>query len=96
MEELRQRRQNRRQRSVYAYAIYAQGTAWLIFVGKMLHMQMAGQGTLPEAVLVTLLTTTTANVLASFFFVARYLFRPDPAPTEGSPLSSDRRDRNAS
>ena len=38
-------------------------------------MQMAGQGTLPEAVLITLLTTTTANVLASFFFVA-----PLPVP----------------
>lgn len=79
MEELRQRKQNRRQRSLYAYAIYTQGSVWLIFVGKLLHMQMAGQGTLPEAVLITLLTTTTANVLASFFFVARYLFRAESA-----------------
>ncbi len=89
-EELRQRKTDRIWRGVYAYLLFGVSVAWVYFVGRVVFLQGMGILGLSDAVLITLLTTTTGNVLASLYVVARYLF---PSQRDGSRKSPFRRRR---
>lgn len=77
-EELFDRQQNRAQRKEYADNIFAFLCVYMLFVGLII----MGVGCnhcgfeLSDTVLITLITTTTANVIGIFVFVVKYLFNP--------------------
>jgi hypothetical protein len=81
-EELKDLRQDRDERKSYASKLYWLVLVWLtsilviiIFQGlKIPNNRLSFQ--LDNAVLITLITTTTANVATFFLVVVRYLFRP--------------------
>lgn len=73
-EELQGRKQDREQRKGFAEAIFALLCLYL-FVVMAIVLCVGNKGiTLSDTVLVTLLGTTTANMIGIFNFVAKYLF----------------------
>ena len=79
-EELKDLKQDRDERKSYASKLYWLVLSWLmiillitIFQGLQLSPIVFK---LSDVVLITLITTTTANVAAFFLVVVRYLFRP--------------------
>jgi len=77
-EKLKGDRQDREERKIYANLVFTLISIWLIVV--LAVFVSCGQGNLKysDSVLITLLTTTTANVIAIFHFVMKYLFHPKP------------------
>lgn len=72
---------NRGRRS-YAWGAFWVVVLWLGFVLYLLFQVAGGKLSLSDSVLITLLTTTTANVLGLWGIVANYLFkRNDDSPT---------------
>lgn len=77
-EEVYNSRQNRQQRKEYADNIFTFLCAYMLFV----FLIIFGCGSyhthfgLSDDVLITLITTTTANVIGIFVFVVKYLFNP--------------------
>lgn len=81
-EELKDLRQDRDERKSYAHKLYWLVLIWLLTILWIILLQGAGNipfiGTtfkLSDTVLITLITTTTANVAAFFLVVVKYLFR---------------------
>jgi hypothetical protein len=81
-EELKDLRQDRDERKSYASKLYWLVLIWLTIILAIVILQglkLSGMGfsfQLGDVVLITLITTTTANVAAFFLVVVRYLFRP--------------------
>lgn len=79
-EEVYDRQQNRLQRKEYADNIFAFLCVYMLFV----FLILIGCGSyhahfgLSDTVLITLITTTTANVIGIFVFVVKYLFNTKP------------------
>lgn len=79
-EEVYDRQQNRIQRKEYADNIFAFLCVYMLFV----FLILIGCGSyhahfgLSDTVLITLITTTTANVIGIFVFVVKYLFNTKP------------------
>ena len=73
-EELEGRRQDRLQRGDFSYHIFALLWFYLISVLGIVISVASGIAKLSDPVLITLLSTTTANVIGIFYFVAKYLF----------------------
>ncbi len=82
-EELKDLKQDRDERKSYASKLYWLVLIWLVVI--LLIIIFQGLRSLPrtpfyfklsDKVLITLITTTTANVAAFFLVVVRYLFRP--------------------
>lgn len=71
--------QNNRERRKYAAYIFWFTCWWTVFIFIILFCQGFGDNSpfcfhLPEAVLITLITTTTVNFLGFFLLVTKYLF----------------------
>lgn len=66
-----------RSRVVYGVLIFLVTIIWLITI--LIFVYSAGKGTLKlsDAVLITLITTTTASVFGFFLLVVNYLFNKD-------------------
>lgn len=77
-EELKDLRQDRDERKSYASKLYWLVLIWLVVILFILVLQGLRKFSfqLSDVVLVTLITTTTANVAAFFLVVVQYLFRP--------------------
>ena len=86
-EGYRGRRQDRKERKKYARHVFALVCVWLIAVLSMVFLQGIGGNTvlllefvrigpfnLSDSVLITLVSSTTASIVAIFVIVARYLF----------------------
>lgn len=69
-------KQDREQRKIFSYVIFA--FMCLYMASAMLIVFLCGNFdlSLSDGVLITLLTTTLANVIGVFNFVAKYLFNP--------------------
>ena len=63
------------ERKEYTHRIFVLICMWLILVSIILIASGNGNLHYSDTVLVTLLTTTTANVIGLFVFVAKYLFQ---------------------
>lgn len=81
-EELKDLRQDRDERKSYASRLYWLVLTWLsviLLIGILQGLKISTSlfsFQLDNVVLVTLITTTTANIAAFFLVVVRYLFRP--------------------
>ncbi|MCX8491820.1 MAG: hypothetical protein ORN54_12200 [Cyclobacteriaceae bacterium] len=79
-EELKDLKQDRDERKSYAFKLYWLVLVWLLMILLIILFQGLQFSPLlfklSDAVLITLITTTTANVAAFFLVVVRYLFRP--------------------
>lgn len=75
-EVVRGKRQDRRQRKQFAYCIFAFICVYMLVVLAIIALAgLSAWGfSLNEGTLITLLSTTTANVLGLFIIVAKYLF----------------------
>lgn len=73
-EELESRRQDRRQRGRFSIWIFGFMGVYMVFILAVLVLAGAGVLSLSDTVLVSLLTTTTADVIGIFIIVAKYLF----------------------
>lgn len=73
-EEIESIKQDRKQRKIFSYVIF--GFMFLYMAAAIVILWNCGRGymELSDTILVTLLTTTLANVIGIFNFVARYLF----------------------
>lgn len=73
-EEIEDLKQDRSQRKIFSYCIF--GFMCLYMAASIVVVFMCGLGSmhLDNSILVTLLTTTLANVIGVFNFVAKYLF----------------------
>lgn len=69
------KQQDKNERKIYAELIFTLITIWLLFV--LIIFVAIGKGFLlySDSVIITLLTTTTIEVIGVFLIVARYLFR---------------------
>lgn len=72
--ELKSYKQDVRERKNYASRIYQMLAFWLLFTGCTLFLCAIGKIHLSDNVLITLLTTSSANVIAIFIYVVKYLF----------------------
>lgn len=75
-EDLKGRKQDRKERKVYALLIFNLLCFWLMFDGFIFLFKGLGKLSYSDNVLITLLTTTTVNVIGIFYIVDRYLFQP--------------------
>lgn len=73
-EELDGRKQDRIQRKEYANKIYALLCVYLVVVFTLLFFDGFGLTDLATPVLIAIVTTTTANIIGIFYFVAKYIF----------------------
>lgn len=73
-EELTDKRQNREERKKYAKWIFWLLVAYVVVVMVLLYFCGFHLTTLSESVLVTLLSTTTVNMIGIFIVVTKYLF----------------------
>ena len=76
--ENEERLQNLKARGVYITRLFRLGVVWLLLLLVIVVLQGFGIGSfsLATSVLVTLVGSTTATVLALFAIAARYLFPP--------------------
>jgi cytochrome c biogenesis protein CcdA len=70
--------QDKAERKSYASTITAIVCLWLVFVAIVFVASGKGNLHYSDNVLITLLTTTTANVIGLFVIVANYLFKSKP------------------
>lgn len=75
-EEIEGLKQDREQRKIFSYVIF--GFMYLYMLASLVIVYLSGRRTilLSDSVLITLLTTSLANVIGIFNFVAKYLFHP--------------------
>ena len=67
--------QNIQERKKYAHYLFWLICGWMTFVAFLLIGCGIEYWKFSDAILITLLTTTTANILGLFIFVAKYLFK---------------------
>jgi hypothetical protein len=72
--------QNLQERKRYAENIFILICIWLAVVLSIVILVGAGCIKLDDSVLITLISTTTANVTAFFVLVVKYLFNPKELP----------------
>ena len=75
-EELEGAKQDRAQRKQYADKIFLLVAFYLISVYILIILSGVSFLEIDSSVLIAIVTTTTANVIALFTFVAKYLFHP--------------------
>ena len=75
-ELLKSRKQDRRERKRYAELVFRLVCGWLIGVTTLVVLSGANRLGLGETLLITLVGSTTASVVAIFVVVAKYLFPP--------------------
>ena len=81
-EDLKNLRQDRDERKSYASKLYWLVLTWLTLILLIIILQgltlpnISPSFHLDNTILITLITTTTANIAAFFLVVVRYLFRP--------------------
>ncbi len=75
-ELLRGKKQDRRERKRYADLVFRLVCWWLAGVSALVVFSGLGELALAEPVLMTLVGSTTASVVAIFVVVAKYLFPP--------------------
>ena len=73
-EELESRKQDRKQRGKFSIWIFGFMGAYMLCILVVLVVSGRGVLQLSDTVLVSLLTTTTADVIGIFIIVAKYLF----------------------
>lgn len=73
-EEIEDSRQDRSQRKIFSYCIFGFMCLYMGVALSIVFMCGLGSMALSDATLITLLTTTLANVIGVFNFVAKYLF----------------------
>lgn len=72
--QIKSLKQDIRERKAYAAKIYDMLAIWLLFTGFIILLCSMGKISLSENVLIVLLTTASANVIAIFIYVVKYLF----------------------
>ena len=72
--ELKGLRQDINERKNYASKTFRLLVAWLLFTAVILFLYSIGKIKLSDQVLIALLTTSSANVIAIFIYVVKYLF----------------------
>ncbi len=73
-EELEGKKQDRIQRKEYANKIFGLLCAYIMIVMLLLYFCAFGLAELSSGVLISIITTMTANIIGIFIFVAKYLF----------------------
>lgn len=73
-EEVQGLKQDREQRKVFSYSIFAFMCIYMAIAMLIVFLCGLGVMLLSDGVLITLLTTTLADVIGVFIFVAKYLF----------------------
>lgn len=73
-EEIENLKQDRKQRKVFSYCIFGFMCIYMAISLAIVFLCGLGIMVLDVSVLITLLTTTLANVIGVFTFVAKYLF----------------------
>lgn len=76
-EELRRLRDDNEGRKSFRNKIFMVMVIWMFFVLAVVVLCAAGQLRLSDTVLITLISTTTANVIGVFLVVVNYLFNRD-------------------
>lgn len=74
-EELQDLRQDRGQRRVFSYVLFGFMSVYVLLILAVVVCCGVGCMRLSDTVLVTLLSTTVADVVGVFSFVAKYLYR---------------------
>ena len=74
-EDLKNRKQDRKERRRYAEHIFTLISLWLFTVLFILMINTKAGLRLSDSVIITLITTTTASVLGLFVIVINYLFK---------------------
>ena len=74
-EEIKDLRQDRQQRKIFGYCIFGFMCAYMAAALAIVFFCGLGCMRLSDKVLITLLTTTLADVIGIFSFVAKYLYR---------------------
>lgn len=74
-EENESLKQDREQRKIFSYVIFVFMCIYMLCAVVAVFICGLGAMHLSDAVMITLLTTTLANVIGVFNFVAKYLFR---------------------
>ena len=84
-EELESKRQDRLQRKAYADNIFKFLCVYMIaiFIIIFRHGEILNGFELADSVVITLITTTTANIIGIFILVVRYLFNPSNGNNKG-------------
>ena len=73
-EEIQGLKQDREQRKVFSYSIFGFMCVYMTIAMVIVFLSGLGVMSLSDNVLITLLTTTLADVIGVFIFVAKYLF----------------------
>lgn len=73
-EEIRGLKQDREQRKVFSYCIFGFMCSYMLIALVIVFCSGLGVMSLSDTVLVTLITSTLADVIGVFIFVAKYLF----------------------
>lgn len=73
-EEIEDAKQDRAQRKIFSFYIFGFMCAYMAAAMAVVFLCGLGVMSLSDPVLITLLTTTLANVIGVFAFVAKYLF----------------------
>lgn len=73
-EELESRKQDRKQRGLFSIWIFGFMGLYMVFILLVLVLSGCKILIFEESVLISLLTTTTADVIGVFIIVAKYLF----------------------
>lgn len=75
-EEIEGLKQDREQRKIFSYVIFGFMCIYMLISLALVFLGGYGIIFLSDKVLITLLTTSLANVIGIFNFVAKYLFHP--------------------
>ena len=75
-EEVESLKQDRRQRKTFSYRIFCFMCAYMAVSLAAVFLKGLGKMDLSDGVLISLMTTSLANVIGIFNFVAKYLFHP--------------------
>ena len=73
-EKIKSRRQDRKERKRYAQRIFVFISVWCAGIFVLIVLNGFGCLKFETSVLITLITTTTANILTLFLLVTKYLF----------------------
>lgn len=75
-EEIEGLKQDREQRKIFSYVIFGFMCIYMLISLALVFLDGYGIIFLSDKVLITILTTSLANVIGIFNFVAKYLFHP--------------------
>ena len=81
-EKLEGRKQDRMQRGEYANRIFSLVCIYMLAIVVMIILVGFHVLTLDNSVIITLISTTTANIIGVFVIVAKYLFHNQDSQTE--------------